>query len=87
MWPECMYSSGGGGGGGGDSGGGRRKRPCRRHPGGVDSRHCTNVDVDRIKPILNVQLFKNLNHFFNQKGSPFPPLSHVLMIHPMSHPY
>lgn len=59
----------------------RRSGPTGGKPIRGHRRHATNVDVKREQSVLNVKLPEDLCHLFDQKGSPYPPLSDVLVIH------
>lgn len=56
------------------------KRPRRRHPRGLDGRRVPDVDVERQHPVLDLEVFQDLDHLLEQQLSPLEPHPHVVEV-------
>lgn len=61
--------------------------PERRKSIGWGQRHCSDIDIEREETILHIEFFEDFHHFFHQKSSSGPSLSHVMVIHLVLWPY
>ena len=56
------------------------KRPCRRHPRGLDGRRVPDVDVERQHPVLDLEVSQDLDHLLEEQLSPLEPQPHVVEV-------
>jgi hypothetical protein len=62
------------------------KRPCRRHPRGLDGRRAPDVDVERQHPVLDLEVSQDLDHLLEQQLPPLEPHPHVVEVDRLAAP-